>query len=89
MSHTMKSAYRQPPQGIDWGKVWQAYCVFMPNPAQGILHILAAAEYSRWQKWVLRRLRRQAAPILDREVVIPRYTRWSLCSTHDSAGIYG
>jgi ubiquinone biosynthesis protein Coq4 len=70
MSHTMKSAYLQPPQGIDWRKVWQAYCVFMPNPAQGILHILAAAEYSRWQKWVLRRLRRQAAPILDWEVVI-------------------
>jgi ubiquinone biosynthesis protein Coq4 len=70
MSHTMKSAYLQPSQGIDWRKVWQAYCVFMPNPAQGILHILAAAEYSRWQKWVLRRLRRQAAPILDWEVVI-------------------
>jgi ubiquinone biosynthesis protein Coq4 len=70
MSHTIPSAYRQMPQGINWRKVWQAYRVFMPNSAQGILHILAAAEYSRWQKWVVRRLSRQAAPIQDWEVTI-------------------
>jgi ubiquinone biosynthesis protein Coq4 len=70
MSHTIPSADRQMPQGINWRKVWQAYRVFMPNPAQGILHILAAGEYSRWQKWVVRRLSRQAAPIQDWDVTI-------------------
>jgi ubiquinone biosynthesis protein Coq4 len=70
MSHSIPSTYRQMPQGINWRKVWQAYRVFMPNPAQGILHILAAAEYSRWQKWVVRRLSRQAAPIQDWDVTI-------------------
>ena len=70
MSHPIRSNDRQPPQGINWRKVWQAYSVFMPNPAQGILYILAAAENSRWQKWVIQRLRRQAAPIQDWEVII-------------------
>jgi hypothetical protein len=70
MSTTLRSAYRQVHQGINWREFWQAYRVFMPDPAQGILHILAAGEHSRWQKWVMRRLRRQAAAIQDWEVII-------------------
>ena len=70
MLDTLQSTHPRSRQGINWSEVWQAYRVFMPKPAQGILHILAAAESSRWQKCVLRRLRRQAAPILDWEVKI-------------------
>ena len=70
MSQPIQSHCHKAPQGINWHKVWQAYCVFMPNPAQGILYILAAAENSRWQKWVIQRLRRQAAPIQDWDVTI-------------------
>lgn len=57
-------------RGINWGELWQAYRVFMPNPAQGILHILEAGRYSRWQRWVLKRLSRQAIAIRDWVVVV-------------------
>lgn len=70
MFNTIRSPYRQPPQGIDWREVRAAYRVFMDNPAQGILHILDAGRYSRWQKWVLARLSQQAGDIRDREVTI-------------------
>jgi ubiquinone biosynthesis protein Coq4 len=50
-------------QGINWGALWQAYRVFMPNPAQGILYILEAGRYSRWQRWVFARLCRQGVAI--------------------------
>jgi hypothetical protein len=43
--------------GMNWRELWRAYCVFMPDPAQGILHILAAGRYSRWNRWVLARSR--------------------------------
>ena len=56
--------------GINWGELWQAYRVFMPNPAQGILHILAAGRYSRWQRLVFTRLSRQAAAIRDWVVIV-------------------
>jgi ubiquinone biosynthesis protein Coq4 len=57
-------------RGINWSELWQAYRVFMPNPARGILHILAAGRYSRWQQWVLKRLSRQAIAIRDWVVVV-------------------
>jgi ubiquinone biosynthesis protein Coq4 len=57
-------------QGMNWGELWQAYRAFMPNPAQAILHILAAGRYSRWQRWVLKRLSRQAVAICDWVVII-------------------
>ena len=43
-------------RGINWSELWQAYRVFMPNPAQGILHILEAGRYSRWQRVVITRI---------------------------------
>jgi ubiquinone biosynthesis protein Coq4 len=57
-------------RGMNWRELWRAYCVFMPNPAQGILHILAAGRYSRWNRWVLARLSRQAVAIRDWVVVV-------------------
>jgi ubiquinone biosynthesis protein Coq4 len=55
---------------INWQELRKAYQVFMTNPAQGILHILAAGRYSRWNAWMMARLRRQAQSIVDREVHI-------------------
>jgi ubiquinone biosynthesis protein Coq4 len=62
----MKTFPRQSLQdrrGINWRELWQAYRVFMPDPAQGILHILAAGRFSIWNRWVLKRLSRQAVAI--------------------------
>ncbi len=56
--------------GINWRELWQAYRVFMPDPAQGILHILEAERYSRWQKLVMARLSKQAIAIRDWVVVV-------------------
>lgn len=57
-------------QGLNWGELWQAYRVFMPDPAQGILHIREAERYSSWNHWVLRRLSRQAGAICDWVVTV-------------------
>jgi ubiquinone biosynthesis protein Coq4 len=67
---TFQNQYKRHQRGINWGELWQAYLVFMPNPAQGILHILAAGRYSRWNRSVIARLSRQAAAIQDWVVVI-------------------
>jgi ubiquinone biosynthesis protein Coq4 len=69
----MTTLFRQNLQqstGLNWRELWQAYRVFMPDPAQGILHILEAGRYSRWQRWVLKRLSRQAAAIRDGFVTV-------------------
>jgi ubiquinone biosynthesis protein Coq4 len=57
-------------RGINWSEVGRAYGSFMADPAQGILHILAAGRHSRWQKMVMARLRCQAQQIADRPVLI-------------------
>ncbi len=49
-----------PLTGINWSELRKAYGVFIANPAQGILHILAAERHSNWQKWVTKRLVSQA-----------------------------
>jgi Coenzyme Q (ubiquinone) biosynthesis protein Coq4 len=46
--------------GINWKEVRKAYSVFISNPSQGILHILAAEQRSNWQRWVIERLAKQA-----------------------------
>jgi ubiquinone biosynthesis protein Coq4 len=57
-------------RGINWRELGRAYRVFMPDPARGILHILEAGRYSRWQRWVLAQLSRQAVGIQDWVVVV-------------------
>jgi ubiquinone biosynthesis protein Coq4 len=52
-----------PLTGINGSELRRAYAVFVDNPAQGILHILAAQQHSLWQHWVVDRLARQAAPL--------------------------
>lgn len=52
-----------PLSGINWRELGQAYRMFIGNPGQGILHILAAGENSNWQHWVLKRLGNQAAAL--------------------------
>jgi len=49
-----------PLTGMNWTELWRAYGVFLNNPSQGILHILAAGENSNWVMWVNARLRKQA-----------------------------
>jgi ubiquinone biosynthesis protein Coq4 len=44
--------------------------VLSRDPAQGILHILAAGRYSRWNRSVIARLSRQAVAIHDWVVVV-------------------
>jgi ubiquinone biosynthesis protein Coq4 len=68
MLNTFKSP--QPPSGINWREVRKAYQIFMRDPAQGILHILAAGRHSYWQRLVIARLRRQAKLIVDKKVVV-------------------
>jgi ubiquinone biosynthesis protein Coq4 len=53
-----------------WEELRKAYQMFMVDTSQSILHILAAGHHSRWQAWVIARLRRQADHIADREVTI-------------------
>jgi ubiquinone biosynthesis protein Coq4 len=60
----------RPPYRINWREMRKAYQVFMSNPAQGILHILAAGRQSRWQAMVMARLRCQAKLIADKEVTV-------------------
>ncbi len=50
-----------PFQGINWQELKRAYRVFLQNPSEGILHILAAGKHSNWQKWVENRLAGQGA----------------------------
>jgi ubiquinone biosynthesis protein Coq4 len=56
--------------GINWREFWQAYRVFMSDPARAINHIIEAARYSRWNQWVMQRLARQAGAIRDWTVVV-------------------
>jgi ubiquinone biosynthesis protein Coq4 len=62
---TITSVATRHRQGINWKEVGKAYRVFLPHPDRAILHIIAAAKYSRWETWVLRRLSRQAGNIRD------------------------
>jgi ubiquinone biosynthesis protein Coq4 len=60
----------RPRRGMNWSELRRAYATFMTNPAQGILHILAAGRHTRWNQKVMARLRRQAHLIVDRPVII-------------------
>ncbi len=70
MVNNITTTHSQPHYHINWQELRKAYQVFMTNPAQGILHILAAGHHSRWQSWVMTRLRRQAQLIVDKEVIV-------------------
>ncbi len=59
-----------PLAGIDWSEVRSAYAVFIENPALGVFHIIAAARHSRWQRWVEKRLSRQAATLANASIAI-------------------
>ncbi len=59
-----------PLAGMQWAELRAAYRVFLHNPAQGILHILAAGRHSRWQAWVERRLARQAVTLTGQMIAV-------------------
>jgi len=55
---------------LNWREVRKAYAVFIDDPSQGILHILAAGRGSRWQSWVEARLARQAEKLAGQPIAI-------------------
>ncbi len=61
---------RLPLSGINWSELGAAYRAFLSNPAAGILHILAAGRYSQWQRWVEKRLERQATHLAYRPISV-------------------
>jgi ubiquinone biosynthesis protein Coq4 len=70
MINNINARCTQSPYHLNWRELRKAYQVFMSNPARGILHIREAGRHSRWQAWVMARLRRQAKLIVDKEVTI-------------------
>lgn len=65
-----KPCRRLPLSGINWSELGAAYRNFLSDPAAGILHILAAGRHSQWQRWVERRLERQATHLADRLISV-------------------
>jgi ubiquinone biosynthesis protein Coq4 len=59
-----------PLAGINWVELRKAYSVFIDNPSQGILHIIAAARHSTWQRWVVNRLAKQASHLQNIDLQI-------------------
>jgi Coenzyme Q (ubiquinone) biosynthesis protein Coq4 len=59
-----------PLTGINWSELRKAYGVFIANPSQGILHILAAERHSNWQKWMIKRLASQASHLQNVDLKI-------------------
>jgi ubiquinone biosynthesis protein Coq4 len=59
-----------PLTGINWREVRLAYQTFLGNAGVGIRHILRAQRHSVWQRWVNRRLARQAAHLAGRTITI-------------------
>jgi ubiquinone biosynthesis protein Coq4 len=59
-----------PLTGINWSELRAAYRNFLNDPTAGILHIIAAGRHSQWQRWVEKRLARQASPLVGRTIAI-------------------
>jgi ubiquinone biosynthesis protein Coq4 len=56
--------------GINWREFRLAYKTFLGDAGIGIRHILRAQRHSVWQRWVNRRLARQAAHLTGRTITI-------------------
>lgn len=63
-------AFRSPLAGVNWQEVRLAYQTFLGSASVGIRHILQAQRHSNWQRWVNRRLARQAAHLAGRTIAI-------------------
>jgi ubiquinone biosynthesis protein Coq4 len=59
-----------PLTGINWHEVRLAYKTFLGDAGVGIRHILRAQRHSVWQRWVNRRLARQAVHLTGRIITI-------------------
>ncbi len=59
-----------PLSGVNWKEVGLAYVTFLGNAGVGIRHILKAQRHSVWQRWVNRRLARQAVHLTGRTIAI-------------------
>jgi ubiquinone biosynthesis protein Coq4 len=65
-----KTTSQWPLTGINWREVGLAYATFLGNAGVGIRHILRAQRHSVWQRWVNRRLARQAVHLTGRTIAI-------------------
>ncbi|HSM82633.1 MAG TPA: Coq4 family protein [Nodosilinea sp.] len=65
-----RRAFAFPLAGLNWAELGAAYRTFLHDPATGILHILAAGRHSQWQRWVERRLKRQASHLAYRPISV-------------------
>jgi ubiquinone biosynthesis protein Coq4 len=63
-------ASRSPLAGVNWREVRLAYQTFLGSASVGIRHILQAQRHSNWQRWVNRRLAKQAAHLAGRTIAI-------------------
>lgn len=63
-------ASRSPLAGVNWREVRLAYQTFLRSASVGIRHILQAQRHSNWQRWVNRRLAKQAAHLAGRTIAI-------------------
>ncbi|MBE9138525.1 hypothetical protein IQ254_15225 [Nodosilinea sp. LEGE 07088] len=59
-----------PLSGLHWPSLGAAYRAFLTDPAAGILHILKAGRNSQWERWVERRLARQASHLANRTISV-------------------
>jgi ubiquinone biosynthesis protein Coq4 len=59
-----------PLAGVNWREVGLAYKTFLGSASAGIRHILQAQRHSQWQRWVNRRLARQATHLTGRTITI-------------------
>jgi ubiquinone biosynthesis protein Coq4 len=65
-----QKAGQWPLTGINWREFRLAYKTFLGDAGIGIRHILRAQRHSVWQRWVNRRLARQAAHLTGRTITI-------------------
>jgi ubiquinone biosynthesis protein Coq4 len=61
---------RSPLAGVNWREMRLAYQTFLGSASIGIRHILQAQRHSNWQRWVNRRLAKQAAHLAGRTIAI-------------------
>jgi ubiquinone biosynthesis protein Coq4 len=70
MAKVLQRRLEWPLSGVNWREVGWAYRTFLGDAGVGIRHILRAERHSVWQRWVSRRLGRQAAHLAGRRIAI-------------------
>jgi ubiquinone biosynthesis protein Coq4 len=83
----LRQASRWPLTGVNWREVGLAYMTFLGSASVGIRHILQAQRHSVWQRWVNRRLARQAVHLTGRTLTID-FEQLQQLPAHTLGGAY-